>query len=77
MRWGLFRWQAALLSRVLLGLSIDQQISITLLAHYKHLEQEMITLASLAEDDCYYTMLIERLGLNTWGLAEGGASTPA
>ena len=77
MRWDLFRWQAALLARALLGLSCDQQVSITLLAKYKHLEQEMVALAGMAEDDCYHAMLIERLGLNAWGLYEGGSSTPA
>ncbi|MCI0420572.1 MAG: hypothetical protein L0312_15330 [Acidobacteria bacterium] len=39
-----------------------------LLAQYKHLEQEIVTLTSMAQDDCYYTMLVERLGLTNWGL---------
>jgi hypothetical protein len=77
MRWELFRWQAALLARSLLGLSGGQQVSISLLAKYKHLEQEMVALAGMADDDCYHAMLIERLGLNSWGLHEGGASEPA
>lgn len=39
-----------------------------LLAQYKHLKQEVVTLTSMAQDDCYYTMLFERLGLTNWGL---------
>jgi hypothetical protein len=39
-----------------------------LLAQYKHLEQEILTLTSMAQDDCSYTMLIERLRLTNWGL---------
>jgi hypothetical protein len=28
----------------------------------------IVTLTSMAQDDCYYTMLVERLGLTNWGL---------
>jgi len=73
----LFRWQATLLSRAILGLTVDQQVLIRLLAQYKHLEQEIVTLASMADDDCFHQMLIERLGLMDWNLYEGGSSTPA
>jgi hypothetical protein len=44
-------------------LSGGHHVSITLLAKYKHLEQEMVALAGMADDDCYHAMLIERLGL--------------
>ena len=77
MRWTLFRAQAALLFRTILRLSIDQEIFITVLAQYKKLEEDIIALAGMAEDDCYREMLIERLGLNNWGLIEGGSAEPA
>jgi hypothetical protein len=76
MRWLLFKWQAGLLLYGMFGLKVDQQVLIELLARYKHLEQEMLALAGMAEDDCYYAMLVERLGLNAWGVYEGGSSTP-
>jgi hypothetical protein len=76
-RWELVKAKADLLRRAALGLRIDQDALMTLLAAYKHLEQEMLTLAGMADDDCYRQMLIERLGLHNWGLIEGGASTPA
>src|SRR5437016_8704324 len=77
MRWQLFRWQVSLLSQATLRLSMNQQVLITLLAQYKHLEQEMVTLASMADDDCFHKMLIERLGLTNWNLYEGNSPTPA
>jgi hypothetical protein len=45
-----------------------------LMTEYKQLEQDVIALVSMATDDCYYAMLVERLGLSGWGLLEGGAS---
>ena len=77
MRWTLFRAQAALLVRTMLRLSVDQEIFITLLAQYKKLEEDIVALAGMAEDDCYRQMLVERLGLNDWGLIEGGSLEPA
>lgn len=53
--------------RVLLGLNVTQWVLKALLAQYKHLEQEIITLKSMAQDDCYYTMLVEGIGLTNWG----------
>jgi hypothetical protein len=76
MRWKLFRSQATLLFRVMLGLHMDQQVLITLLGEYKQLEEDIVALAGMAEEDCYRQMLLERLGLS-WGLIEGGSSTPA
>jgi hypothetical protein len=52
----------------LLGLNLKQRALKALLAQYKHLEQEIVTLTSMAQDDCYYTMLVERLGLTNWSL---------
>ncbi len=72
-RWSLFKWQVGLRWRAVLGLGMDQQVFIDLLAHYKHLEHEMVTLASMAEDDCFHQMLIERLGLTKWRLLEGNS----
>jgi hypothetical protein len=77
MRWTLFRAQAALLVRTMLRLSVDQELFITLLAQYKKLEGDIVALAGMAEDDCYRQMLVERLGLNDWGLIEGGSPGPA
>jgi hypothetical protein len=77
MRWTLFRAQAALLFRTILRLSIDQEIFITVLAQYKKLEEDIVALAGMADDDCYHGMLLERLGLNNWGLIEGGSAEPA
>jgi hypothetical protein len=77
MRWTLFRAQATLLFRTALRLSIDQEIFITALAQYKKLEEDIVALAGMAEDDCYRQMLLERLGLNDWGLIEGGSPEPA
>jgi hypothetical protein len=77
MRWTLFRAQAALLARTILRLSVDQELFITLLAQYKKLEEDIVALAGMADDDCYRQMLVERLGLNDWGLIEGGSTEPA
>jgi hypothetical protein len=52
----------------LLGLNVKQRALKALLAQYKHFEQEIIPLTSMAQDDCYYTMLVERLRLTNWGL---------
>jgi hypothetical protein len=32
------------------------------------LEQEILTPTSMAQDDCYCTMLVKRLGLTNWSL---------
>ena len=77
MRWTLFRAQAVLLLRTMLRLGIEQELFIILLAQYKKLEEDIVALAGMAEDDCYRQMLIERLGLNDWGLIEGGSPGPA
>lgn len=73
----LVKAQVGLIVRATLGLRLDQSVLMTLLGQYKHLEQEIITLAGMAEDDCYQKMLVERLGLGGWGLIEGGGPSPA
>jgi hypothetical protein len=77
MRRMLFRAQATLLFRMSLRLSIDQGMFISILGHYKKLEEDIVALAGMAEDECYREMLVERLGLNNWGLIEGGSPEPA
>jgi hypothetical protein len=67
-RWLLVKAQMSMAARALLGLNVTQKALKALLAQYKHLEQEIVTLTSMAQDDCYYTMLVERLGLTNWGL---------
>jgi hypothetical protein len=67
-RWLLVKAQMSMAARALLGLNVKQRALKALLAQYKHLEQEIVTLTSMAQDDCYYTMLVERLGLTNWGL---------
>jgi hypothetical protein len=76
-RWMLFRAQATLLMRASFRLSIDQEMLISVLGYYKKLEEDIVALAGMAEDDCYRQMLVERLGLNHWGLIEGGLADPA
>jgi hypothetical protein len=67
-RWLLIKAQMNMAVRALLGLNVKQRTLKALLAQYKHLEQEIVTLTSMAQDDCYYTMLVERLGLTNWSL---------
>jgi len=73
----LVRARMVLAVRAMSGQEIDQRALGQLLAQYKHLEQEMLALTGMAQDDCYYAMLVERLGLNAWGVHEGGSSTQA
>jgi hypothetical protein len=42
-----------------------------LMPEYKHLELEAVALVRMAKDDCYYAMLVERLGLSDWRLVGG------
>jgi hypothetical protein len=67
-RWLLVKAQMSMAAPALLGLNMKQRALKALLAQYKHLEQEIVTLTSMAQDDCYYTMLVERLGLTNWSL---------
>jgi len=77
MRRMLFRAQANLLLRMIFRLGIDQEMFISVLGYYKKLEEDIVALAGMAEDDCYREMLVERLGLSSWGLIEGGSPGPA
>jgi|SRR5215469_6499123 len=75
LRWKQVRWQFILMLRARFGLKIDKEIFLTLLAHYKNLEEQMIALAG-AEGDWLRGMLVERLGLMDWRVIEGGESEP-
>lgn len=72
-RMELVKAQVDLLMHAMLGFRIHHQKLQALLAQYKHLEQEIIMLAGMAEDDCYQQMLVERLGLTNWGIINGGS----
>lgn len=75
LRWLQVRWQLALVLRFKLGLSINREIFVNLLAQYKELEEHMIALAA-AEGEWLRGMLVERLGLMDWRVIEGGGSDP-
>lgn len=72
LRWMQVRWQLTFVLRFRLGLSVDPEIFVTLLAHYKELEEHMIALAG-AEGEWLRGMLVERLGLMDWQVIEGGS----
>lgn len=61
------------LSRTILGLRIDQKVLISLLGHYKRLEQDIIALTGMSEDTSYRDMLIDNLGLTNWRIFGGGS----
>jgi hypothetical protein len=75
LRWIQVRCQVTLISRFKLGLSVKREVFVTLLAHYKELEEHVIALAG-AEGDWLRGMLVERLGLMDWRVIEGGGSEP-
>jgi hypothetical protein len=75
LRWMQVRWQFALLLRFKLGLNINRETFLALLAEYKELEEQMIALAT-AEGEWLRGMLAERLGLVNWRVIEGGQSDP-
>jgi hypothetical protein len=75
LRWQQVRWQVTLWSRSALGLKIDRSMFLTLLVHYKDLEEGMLALAEV-EGKWLKDMLLERLGLTEWRLIEGGQSDP-
>jgi hypothetical protein len=77
-RWLLVRGQIGLSIRAFIGTKLRRQAVEKLLkltTEYKQLEQDAVALVGMATDDCYYTMLIERLGLSNWGLIDGGSLT--
>jgi len=75
LRWKQVRGQTNLVLRAKLGLSINKEVFITLLAQYKKLEEEIIALAGMKES-WVRGMLVERLGLMDWRVIEGGESEP-
>ena len=75
LRWKQVRSKIILVLRAKLGLSINKEVFITLLAEYKKLEEEIIALASMKES-WVRGMLVERLGLMDWHVIEGGESDP-
>jgi hypothetical protein len=75
LRWLQVRWQLTLVLRFKLGLRINRQIFVTLLAEYKRLEEHIIALAGV-EGEWLRGMLVERLGLMDWHVIEGGGSEP-
>jgi hypothetical protein len=75
-RWLLAKAQMGLAIRVFAGPRTRQQALakvLQLVAEYKQLEQDVVALVGMASDDCYYTMLVERLGLSNWRLFDGGS----
>lgn len=76
LRWKQVQWQLMLQLRAKLGLKIDRKMFLTLLVHYKNLEEQMIHLAA-TEGTWLKDMLLERLGLMEWRVIEGGHSEPA
>jgi hypothetical protein len=75
LRWQQVRWQVTLWLRSALGLKIDRSMFLTLLVHYKDLEEGMLALSEV-EGRWLKDMLLERLGLTEWRLIEGGQSDP-
>ena len=75
LRWKQVRSKIILVLRAKLGLSINKEVFITLLAEYKKLEEEIIALASMKES-WVRGMLVERLGLMDRRVIEGGESEP-
>lgn len=75
LRWAQFRCQVVLGLRGRLGMRIDKDIYIALLAQYKGFEKNIIDLAEV-EAAWLRAMLVERLGLMNWRVLEGGGSGP-
>jgi hypothetical protein len=77
LRWLLIKGQIGIAVRAVPGITIREEAVEKLLQltrQYKQLEQDAVALVGMATDECYYAMLIERLGLTNWGLIEGGPS---
>jgi hypothetical protein len=78
-RWLLVKGHVSLTIRAVTGTKLRRQAVEKLrklTTEYKQLEQDAVALVSMATDDCYYTMVVERLGLSNWGLIEGGSVAP-
>lgn len=74
LRWQLWKCQLALFLQVVLKLNAKHEVMLDLLRKYKKLEEDIVALAGMAEDNSYRDMLMERLGLMTWGLINGHGS---
>ena len=75
LRWILIKGQIGIAVGAVVGTRIREEAVEKLLQltrEYKQLEQDAVALVGMATDECYYEMLIERLGLTHWGLIEGG-----
>lgn len=73
-RWLLVKSKIALLTRTFSTREIRAYAVGKLqesIREYKRLEFDTVSLVGMAKDECYYTMLVERLGLSNWNLTEG------
>jgi hypothetical protein len=73
-RWLLVKSRIALLTRIFSTSEIRAYAVGKLqesIREYKRLEFDTVSLVGMAKDECYYTMLVERLGLSNWNLIEG------
>lgn len=75
-RWRLYKCQVSLLFRATLRLNVDQNVLMDLLRQYKKLEEDMVELTRWAEDRSHVQILMERLGLLSWGIVNGDGSEP-
>jgi len=78
LRWLLVKGQMRLLTRAMSEAEMRVHAIGTLqhfMHDYKQLELNAVALARTATDECYYKMLVERLGLSGWRLFEGGSAS--
>lgn len=76
LHWFLIKARVALAGRSWMGVRMSRHAMDKLLREYKQLEQDFVALVSMASDEVYYNMLVERLGLSNWRLIDGGAPAP-
>lgn len=76
LRWKQVRCQFRLLLRFVIGATVNTAIMKTLLDEYKALEEQIDNLAGMQDLDLQ-RKLREALGLNNWGILNGGNSEPA
>lgn len=76
LRWKLVRGQLALLIRFLVTGTVNTPILKALLNEYKSLEEQIDNLAGMKDLELQ-RKLREALGLNSWGILNGGNSEPA
>jgi hypothetical protein len=73
-RWELYKCQLSLLVRAAFRLNVNQQVVMRLVGLYKKLEEDLVAWADMSDDKTYHTMLLERLGLLSWGVVDGNGS---